>query len=155
MPSRLSRTKKTLIGTSVALGSFGIGGAAFAVVNGGGATAAGTAPATASTAKPGATQGQKVRMFLRRHTVHSTLTVQTKNGFETVNLIRGTVTAWGGGSITVQAADNSSVTASITPQTKFHNTTEQTLGKGQKVGLVAVGGNARLIAAPASSSTAG
>ena len=154
MPSRLSRTKKTLIGTSVALGSFGIGGATFALVNGGGATAAGTAPAATSATNPGATQGQKVRTFLRRHTVHSTLSVQTKNGFETVNLIRGTVTAWGGGSITVKAADNSTVTASVTPQTKFHNTSEQALATGQKVGLVAVGGNARLIAAPASPSTA-
>lgn len=154
MSSRLSRTKKTLVGTSVALASFGIGGATFALVNGGGAQAAGTTPTTANTSHPNLTEAQKVRMFLRHHTVHSTLTVQTKSGFETVNLIRGTVTAYGGGSITVQAVDNSSVTATIGSQTKFHNTTEQTLGTGQKVAMVAVGSDARLIIAPASPSTA-
>jgi hypothetical protein len=154
MSSRLSRTKKVIAGASVVLGSFGIGGATFALLNGGSAQAAGTTPTTAS-AHAGSTQGQTIRKFLRRHTVHSTLTVRTKNGFETVNIIRGTVTAYGSGSITVQAADNSTVTATITAQTKFHNTSEQSLGTGQKVGMVAVGSDASLIVAPKSPTTAG
>jgi hypothetical protein len=152
MATKLSRTKKTLIGASVALGSFGIGGATFALVNGGSAQAAGTASGT-PTSGQGATQAQQVRRFLLRHTVHATLTEKTKSGFQTVNLIRGTVTAYGSGSITVQAADNSSVTATITDQTKFHNTTEESLGTGQKVGLIAVGNDARAILAPKSAST--
>jgi hypothetical protein len=154
MSSKLGRTKKTLIGASVALGSFGIGGAAFAVVNGGTAQAAG-ASSTAGTTNPHATALQ-IRKFLLRHTVHATLTERTKSGFETVNLIRGTVSTYAGGSITVTAADNSSVTATITAQTKFRNTSAGTLGTNQKVAMVAIGSDARLIVAPkSSSSTAG
>ena len=147
MPSRLSRTKTTLIGASVALGSFGIGGATFALVNGGSAQAATTTP-SATTSNGTQTPAQKIRRFLLRHTVHATLTEQTKSGFQTINLIRGTVTAYGNGQITVQAADNTTLSATITAQTKFHNTTEQTLATGQKVGLVAVGNDARAILAP-------
>lgn len=147
MTSKLTRTKKTLIGASVALGSFGIGGATFALVNGGSAQAAGTTSGTPSAA-PNASKAQQVRKFLLRHTVQATLTERTKSGFQTVNLIRGTVTAYGGGSITVQAADNNSVTATITDQTKYHNTSASSLGTGQKVALIAVGSDARAILAP-------
>src|SRR5580700_2302619 len=93
-----SRAKKTAIGASVVLGSLGIGGAGFALLDGGNASATGP---PAATTPPTTTKGHKLGQFLRRHTVESTITVKTKNGYETYNLIRGTVGAISPTSITV------------------------------------------------------
>lgn len=141
-----SRAKKTAIGASVVLGSFGIGGAGFALLDGGTASATGT-PA-APTTHPGATKAKKVGQFLRRHTVESTITVKTKNGYETYNLIRGTVGAISPTSITVTSPDGTSLTATINSSTKFHNTTDAQLGTGDKVGVLAEARVARWVNAP-------
>jgi hypothetical protein len=141
-----SRTKKTAIGASVVLGSLGIGGAGFALLDGGNASATGTPAAT--TTAPNATKGHKVGQFLRRHTVESTITVKTKNGYETYNLIRGTVGATSPTSITVNSPDGTSLTATINSSTKFHNTTDAQLAKGDKVAVLAEAGVARWVNAP-------
>jgi maltose-binding protein MalE len=141
-----SRAKKTAIGASVVLGSLGIGGASFALLDGGNASATGT-PAATST-QPNATKGQKVGQFLRRHTVESTITVKTKNGYETYNLIRGTVGAISPTSITVNSPEGTSLTATINSSTKFHNTTDAQLATGDKVGVLAEAGVARWVNAP-------
>ena len=141
-----SKVKKTAIGAGVVLGSFGIGGAGFALVNGGTASAA-TNPTTAP-ASPNGTKGQDIRKFLRHHTVDSTVTVKTKNGYETINLVRGTVGAISSTSITVNAANGASLTATINSMTKFHNTTDAQLATGDKVGVLAYDGVARWVNAP-------
>jgi hypothetical protein len=152
MSNGLTRTKKVAISASVVLGSLGIGGASFALLSGGNASAASStstnAPATPNTAKV-----HKIRQYLRRHAVHSTVTVKTKDGYETINLARGTISAISSGSITVQSADGTLLTATIDTQTKFHNTTEQQLTTGEKVGLVAYGSVARLINVPKAAPT--
>ena len=145
-----SKSKKTAIGASVVLGSFGIGGAGFALLSGG--TASATAAPSTATASPN-TKGQAVRKFLRRHTVDATVTVKTKNGYETLSLARGTVGAisistGSTGSITVNSPDGTSLTARINAQTKFHNTTEQQLATGDKVGVLAYEGVAKWVNTP-------
>jgi hypothetical protein len=135
-----SRAKNTAIGASAVLGSLGIGGASFALLDGGNASATGT-PAATST-PPNATKGHKVGQFLRRHTVES------KNGYETYNLIRGTVGAISPTSITVNSPDGTSLTATINSSTKFHNTTDAQLATGDKVGVLAEAGVARWVNAP-------
>jgi hypothetical protein len=151
MRNGLSRTKKVVISTSAVLGSLGIGGAGVALLSGGSASAAST---TQSAPGPsGATKGQKIRQFLRRHTVHSTVTVQTKDGYETIDIARGTISAISSGSITVTSSDGTSLTATIDTQTKFHNTTQSQLSTGENVGVIAYSGVARVVNVPKSSST--
>ncbi len=139
---------------AVALGSVGIGGAGFAVLSGGGASAT-TSTSTPATASPNATKAQKLHRFIRRHTVEATITIKTKKGYETLDLARGTVGSISSGSITVDSPNGSTLTASINSATKFHNTTDAELGHGDKVGVLAYGGVARWVNAPkaASSST--
>jgi hypothetical protein len=147
MSNSMGRAKKAAIGTGLVLGSLGVGGATAALLNGASASAA-TSPS--STATPGAqpTTGQKVHRFLRRHTVDATITVKTKNGYETFNLARGTVGAISTTSITVNSPDGTSLTATINAQTKFHNTSVGQLKTGDKVGVLASAGVAKVINAP-------
>jgi hypothetical protein len=144
-----TRAKKVAIGASVVLGSLGIGGAGFALLNGGTASAATTTPsASTSTAK-----GQDLRKFVRRHTVDATITVKTKNGYETFDLARGTVGAISTTSITVDSPNGTTLTAAINTGTKFHNTTEAQLATGDKVGVLAYEGAAKLVNAPKTTSS--
>jgi hypothetical protein len=137
-----TKAKKVAIGASVVLGSLGIGGAGLALLSGGTASAATTTPAAATT------KGQEVRKFLRRHTVDATITVKTKNGYETLDVARGTVGAISATSITVDSPNGTTLTAAINTQTKFHNTTEAQLAQGDKVGVLAYEGVARLVNTP-------
>jgi hypothetical protein len=141
-----SNAKKAAIGASVVLGSLGIGGAGFALVGGGTAAAAAT-PST-GTANPNATKAQDLSQFLRRHTVDATMTVKTKNGYETYDIARGTVGSISPSSITVDSPNGTTLTATINAQTKFHNTTEALLPVGAKVGVVAEQGVAKLVNTP-------
>lgn len=138
-----TKAKKTAIGASVVLGSFGIGGAGFALLDGGSVSAA----TTPSTATPAA-KVQALRKFVRRHTVDATITVKTKNGYETYNLARGTVASISSSSITVDSPDGTTLTATIGAQTKFHNTTDAQLATGDKVGLLAHNGGAVWVNTP-------
>jgi len=140
----LSATKKAAIGASVVLGSLGIGGASAALLGAGSASAATNPPSTGTPSS----QGTKAQHFLRRHSVDGTITVKTKNGFETLNFARGTVGAISSSSITVNSPDGTSLTATIDAQTKFHNTTDAQLAQGDKVGVLAYQGVARVVNAP-------
>jgi hypothetical protein len=151
MHTKVSRFKKIAIGGAAVLGSVGLGGAGFAVLSGGGASAATSTSSSASSSAT--TKAQKVHRFLRRHTVDATITVKTKDGYETLDLARGTVGSISPTSITVNSPDGTSLTASITSATKFHNTSESQLGQGDKVGVLAYEGVARWVNAPKSSST--
>ncbi len=152
MHTKVSRFKKIAVSGAAVLGSVGLGGAGFAVLSGGGASAATSASSPASTS-PATTKAQKVHRFLRRHTVDATITVKTKDGYETLDLARGTVGSISPTSITVNSPNGTSLTASITSVTKFHNTSESQLGQGDKVGVLAYEGVARWVNAPKSSST--
>jgi len=147
MSSTMSKARKAAIGTGLVLGSLGVGGGTAALLSGASASAA-TSPPSTATPKAGAATGQKIRRYLRRHTVDATITVKTKNGYETLNLARGTVGAISSTSITVNSPDGTSLTASINAQTKFHNTSVGQLSTGDKVGVLASAGVAKVINAP-------
>jgi hypothetical protein len=142
-----TRAKKTAVGASVVLGSFGIGGAGIALLDGGTASAA-TTPSTPSTAPTAGAKGHDLRKFVRRHTVDATITVKTKNGYETFDLARGTVGSISTGSITVDSPNGTTLTATITAQTKFHNTTATELATGDKVGVLSYEGVAKWVNTP-------
>jgi len=146
MHTKLSRCKRTVIGTAVVLGSVGIGGAGFAALSGGGASAATSTPTTT-------TKSPNLHRFIRRHTIDAVITIKTKSGYETLDLARGTVGSISPSSITVDSPNGTSLTASITSATKFHNTTEAQLGVGDKVGVLAYEGVARWVNAPKPPST--
>ena len=143
-----TKAKRVAIGASVVLGSLGIGGAGFALLSGGTAAATTTPSASSNTAK-----GQDLRKFVRRHTVDATITVKTKNGYETFDVARGTVGSIAGTSITVDSPNGTTLTAAINTQTKFHNTTEAQLATGDKVGVLAYDGVAKLVNAPKTTSS--
>lgn len=151
MHTKMSRIRRIALGGAVVLGSAGIGGASFAALSGGGASATTStntpATGTPATGTPSA-KGQKVHQFIRRHTVDATFTIKTKNGYETLDLARGTVGSISPTSITVDSPNGSTLTASITSATKFHNTSVNQLANGDKVGVLASNGVARSISAP-------
>ena len=148
---RSSRIKRMVIGASVVLGSLGIGGAGIALVGAGPAGAA-TTPSTPASAT---TKAKELRTYLRRHTVDATVTIKTKNGYETLSLARGTVGAISSTSITVDSPNGTTLTATINTQTKFHNTTEQQLAQGDKVGVLAYEGVARIVNTPKTTTSGG
>jgi Domain of unknown function (DUF5666) len=152
MHTKVNRFKRTAIGAAVVLGSVGLGGAGFAVLSGGGASAATSTSSPAST-PTATTKDQKLQRFLRRHTVSATFTIKTKSGYETLDLVRGTVSSISPTSITVNSPNGTTVTASIDSSTKFHNTSDAVLGDGDKVGVLAYDGVARSVNAPKSAST--
>jgi len=147
MSNTISKAKKAVIGTGLVLGSLGLGGTTAALLGGASASAA-TSPSSTATPSASAATGRKLHRFLRRHTVDATITVKTKNGYETLNLARGTVGAISSTSITVNSPDGTSLTAAINAQTKFHNTSVGQLNPGDKVGVLASAGVAKVINAP-------
>ena len=64
----------------------------------------------------------------------------------------GTISAT---SINVDSPNGTTLTAAINAQTKFHNTTEAQLAPGDKVGLLAYEGVAKLVNAPKTTSSSG
>jgi len=150
MRRTLSRTKRTAIGAGAVLGSLGLGGAGFALVSGGNA---GAASSTASSPAPGSTTAKGHTHMLLRRAVNATVTIKTKDGYETLELARGTVTSISSSSITVQSPNGTSMTATINSSTRFHNTTEQQLANGDKVGVLSYEGVARWVNAPKSSTS--
>lgn len=144
MTRRFSKTRKGAVGMTVVLASLGLGGAGAALIGSGTASAAGST-STTKTAHP--------RLSLLRHTVDGTISVKTKNGYQTLDFARGTVGSISTTSITVDSPDGTSLTAAINGQTKFHNTTDQELQPGDKVGVIAEQGVAKLVNAPKSASS--
>jgi hypothetical protein len=135
---RSTRTKQVAVGAGVLLASLGIGGTAFA------ATSSATSQ-TPSTATKGT--HPKLRALLR-HSVVDTRVIKTKNGYVTIEAIKGTVSAVDPTSITVDAGNGTDVTATLGSKTRFVRVTQSSLATGDKVGLVEVGSTARLIVGP-------
>lgn len=144
MQTKLNRTKKALVGAGVVLSSMGIGAAGFALSSGGSASASST-PSTSTTQSR--TQNPFVRL-LRTHAVDATVIIKTKSGFETLSFARGTVTSYANGQITVTPPSGPPVQGTITSNTKFHNTTAQTLATGDKVAIGVRGGNVAVVTGP-------
>jgi hypothetical protein len=138
-----TRTTKVAVGAGVLLTSLGIGGTAYA------AAGSSTSP-TASTATKA--HHPKLRALLR-HSVVDTRVVQTKNGYVTIESLKGTVDKIDPTSITVTAGNGTQVTAAIGPKTRFVRLTQSSIASGDKLGLVEVGSTARLIVGPKPSST--
>ena len=70
-----------------------------------------TGPSAApSPATPAAPDGKGVRRFLHRNTLHGETTVQGRDGVRTVVVQRGTVTAAGDTTVTVESADGFTLT---------------------------------------------
>ena len=86
MRRTLSRTKRTAIGAGAVLGSLGLGGAGFALVSGGNA---GAASSTASSPAPGSTTAKGHTHMLLRRAVNATVTIKTKDGYETLDSLGG------------------------------------------------------------------
>ncbi|BCJ38995.1 hypothetical protein Athai_64980 [Actinocatenispora thailandica] len=92
-----------------------------------GISSAGTSDvsATASpdpSASPGGQQGRRkhprLRRYLRRHTLHGTVTVQTKKGPQTVAVQRGTVVSVTSTELTVKSSDGFTETWRLTGDTR-------------------------------------
>ena len=138
-----TRTKKVAVGAGVLLTSLGIGGTAFAATS----SSAGATPSTATKV-----QHPKLRALLR-HSVVDTRVVKTKNGYVTIESVKGTVATIDSTSITVTAGNGTQVTATIGSTTRFVRLTQASINPGDKVGLVEVGSTARLIVGPKASTT--
>jgi len=141
-----AKAKKVAVGAGVLLTSLGIGGTAYA--------ASGSSTTPSSGQSPSATTANhpKLRALLR-HTVQDTRVIKTKNGFVTIESVKGTVATIDPTSITVNALNGGQVTATIGPKTRFVRLTEGSISTGDKVGLVEVGSTARVIVGPKASST--
>jgi hypothetical protein len=138
-----TRTKKVAVGAGVLLTSLGIGGSAYAATS----SSSSQTPSTAT--KP---HHPKLRALLR-HSVVDTRVVHTKNGYVTLEAIKGTVDAVDSTSITVTAGNGTQVTATIGSTTRYARVTQASLTPGETVGLVEVGSTARLIVGPKATAT--
>lgn len=107
--------RRILIGGVTAAVIVGAGGAALATT--GSQSTNGSPSATGTHAKTHNRKHAKGRRLLRRLD-HAQVTVHTKKGFVTRELIRGTVTQVSASSITVTSAGHATDTFSITKDTK-------------------------------------
>jgi hypothetical protein len=121
-----------------------VGGAGYALASGGPAAAT----PTPSTAHTKVTPAHRLWMLLGRHAVDATVIIKTKRGYETLAVGRGTVGAFSAGQVTVDPPQGPALSATITPKTRFRNTSAQQLGLGQQIELIALDGHALVIAAP-------
>jgi hypothetical protein len=129
--------RRILIGGVTAAAIVGAGGTALALT--GSDTTAG-APVTATAVAKNSTTavaGRGQRRLLKRM-AHAQIVTHGKDGFVTHDLIKGTVTAVSASSITVQAADRTSLTFVLDKDTKVR---VRTSGKGAPttIGTVAKG----------------
>ena len=111
--------RKILVGGATAAVVLGAGTAALATT--GSATTAGTPAASSSSSSSThapAAAGHKHKRSALRRAAHATITVKTKKGYVTRDLINGTVTAVSATSITVQAGDRTSETFVVGKDTK-------------------------------------
>jgi hypothetical protein len=138
-----TRTKKVAVGAGVLLTSLGIGGTAFAA----------TSPSTGATPSTATKVPHPKLRALLRHSVVDTRIVKTKNGYVTIESVKGTVDTVDTTSITVTAGNGTQVTATIGSTTRFVRLTQGSINPGDKVGLVEVGSIARLIVGPKASAT--
>jgi hypothetical protein len=107
--------RKVLVAGATAAAIVGAGGTALALT---GSSSTGTA--TTNTAAAAATSNDlpRPRARLFKHLSHGQFVTHNKNGFVTHDVIRGTVTAVSPTSISVQAADRTSLTFVVDDRTK-------------------------------------
>ena len=130
--------RKILVGGVTAAAIVGAGTAALATT--GSDVTAGTpvaAAATSSAPTPGGTSGKHkghdgkghgAKGLLRR-AAHGSAVVKTKKGYQTVDFVKGTVTAVSAGSISVQAGDKTTETYTVGKDTKVRARTAGAKGK--------------------------
>jgi hypothetical protein len=136
---RSTRARKVALGAGVLLTSLGISGSAYAAT---GSSSTSPTPSTATKS-----HHPKLRALLK-HSVVDTRVVHTKNGYVTLESIKGTVSTVDPTSITVTAGNGTAVTATIGSKTRFVRLTQASITTGEQVGLVEVGSTARLIVGP-------
>lgn len=92
--------------------------------------------------------------WLFRHTVHAQFIVRTASGYRVLEFDRGQLSSVSASSITIVRLDGPSVTAALTPTTKYLGLSESELAKGDLVALVQDGhGDALLVASRAPKTT--
>lgn len=124
----------------------GKGAAACAAAGAAGSATSGS-PASGSAATCAGRRAGILRKLLGR-TEHASLTLRGKGGtWVTVTFDRGTIQSISPTSITIVRPDGVSVTAPVTPSTKFRRATESSLAAGDKVVVVQEGGSARAVLA--------
>ena len=84
---------------------------------------------------------------LARQTVHAQLIVDTKKGFETIDIDRGKLVSDSSGTIKIMRADGPSVSATVTSSTRFYGIKPPKLVPGDRVLLVSGGGGNAVIVA--------
>ena len=77
---------------------------------------------------------------LARHTVHAQLIVDTKKGFETIDIDKGKLVSDSSGTITIMRLDGPSVSATVTSSTRFFGIQPAKLVAGDRVLLVSGSG---------------
>jgi hypothetical protein len=124
--------RKVPIGGVTAAAVLGAGGTALALT---GSDTTGGHPATKAAAAAGHHKG---RARLLKRLSHAQIVTSGRNGFVTHDLIKGTVTAVSATSVTVQAADKTSLTFSVGSDTKVRMRTKGQ-GAASSIGHVAKG----------------
>jgi hypothetical protein len=94
---------------------------------------------SASASADGKRHARAARVFLRKHVLHGEATVETKDGVKTVDVQRGTITAFDGKTLTVKSKDGFTLTWTVDGQTHVvqHKTAVQpsALKVGGEVGV--------------------
>lgn len=146
------RTRLASIAVGVLVGGLAAGGVAAATTTS--TTSAGTKPAATSTDASSVVRAARLPdrralsaefRRLLRHTVHAELIVDTKSGFKTVDIDRGTLTASPTTSISIVRPDGPTVTAAVTSSTRFRGIAEAKLASGDREIVVQSGGNALVV----------
>jgi len=119
--------RKVLIGGVTAAAILGAGGTALAVTGSDQPTSGTPSSSSTSSTSTQHAKGDKGKGRLLRRVAHAQIVTHGKDGFVTHDVINGTVTSVSSSSITVQAADKTSETFSVSNDTKVRM---RTGGKG-------------------------
>ena len=149
----LFKTKLLPVTAGAVVVALAAGGVAYASTPSTTSTPSSTSSSTAapSTAHRGELRAHVV--WLVRHTVHAQLVVDTPKGFRTLTIDKGKLTSASSTTVTIKRPDGPSVSATITPTTKFIGLTESQLATGDGAIIVQHGGYALYVAARAPSTT--
>jgi hypothetical protein len=146
----LLRTKLLPVTAGAVVVALAAGGVAYASTPSTSAPTSTSTSASASTANKGTLRADVV--WLARHTVHAQLVVDTKKGYVTIDIDRGKLTTASSSTISIKRPDGPSVSATVTPKTKFIGLSESQLAPGDGVVLVQHAGYALYVAARAPTS---
>lgn len=153
---RIKHPGKKVLGTIGASTVLALAAGGVAAASSGGSPHSAEATVTASTsARPSSSGHPLLRRVLRR-TVHAQLVLRGKGGaLETFDYDRGVLRSVTSTAIVIAPADapTTTVSATITPKTRFFGLTESQLQAGDPVALVYQGSNAVIVGARAPRST--